>query len=136
MPPDLAEVRRWLEKARGDHEAAVLTLSPMPPIRGVAAFHCQQAVEKTLKAYLAYREHKFEKIHDLEILATACTVHEPRFEELIERVDPLTAYAVRFRYPGPADPTVEEVRAALEVVGEVWAFVLDRLPADVHPETS
>ncbi len=47
MPPDAAEALRWLDKA--DHDAAaVAALSHDPPICDVAAFHCQQAVEKML----------------------------------------------------------------------------------------
>lgn len=46
-------------------------------------------------------------------------------------MEPLTAYAIRFRYPGPADPTVEQVRDALAVIEALQAFVLQRLPLDV-----
>ena len=101
--------------------------------RHIGLAHCQQAVEKLLKAYLASREHEFEKIHDLEILAGQCALYDPAFASLRERVDPLTPFAVRFRYPGPADPSVEQVQGALVVVREVWDFVLDHLPPDARP---
>jgi HEPN domain-containing protein len=52
MPPEDAEIRRWLVKARHDWSAATKILSPDCQELDVAAFHCQQAVEKTLKAYL------------------------------------------------------------------------------------
>jgi len=55
MPHDpalAAETRAWLEKAADDLAAAGVDLAAQPPLRGDAAFHAQQAVEKALKAFL------------------------------------------------------------------------------------
>ena len=52
MPPEEAEIQRWLEKAEHDRRAADALLDQDPPITDAAGFHCQQAVEKLLKAYL------------------------------------------------------------------------------------
>ena len=134
MPPELREVQAWIEKADRDRRTAEAALAEHPPITDTAAFHAQQAAEKLLKAHLVFRELEFERIHDLEALAEHCAQCDATFLELKPKVAPLTAYAVRFRYPGPADPSVEEVRAALEVVDTVRQFVLDRLPAEVHPD--
>ncbi len=128
MPPELGEVREWLRKARHDRRMAEAGLAQAPPITDAAAFHCQQAAEKYLKAYLLHRGEPFEFIHDLEALMEQCTRLDPAWESLRDAVEPLTAYAVRFRYPGPADPSVEEVRSALRVVIELEQFVLSRLP--------
>lgn len=89
-------------------------------------------MEKCLKAFLVWREFSFEKIHDLEILASQCASFDPEFMTLVERVAPLTAYAVRFRYPGPNNPTVDDIRDALNVVNAVRVFVLDRLPPEAR----
>lgn len=133
MAPETAEVRRWVEKADHDRRMAELGLAQTPPLTDAAAFHAQQAVEKLLKAYLVWQCHEFEKIHDLGMLAEQCAQYDPRFDALRKRVDPLTPYAVRFRYPGPTDPTAEEVEAAMTVVQEVWGFVTDRLPPEARP---
>jgi len=132
MSPDEGEILRWLEKAHHDRRVTELALAHKPPITDVAAFHAQQAVEKLLKAYLVYRREPFEKIHDLEELINRCLPHDPAFAGLRERVSALTPYAVRFRYPGPGDPTVEQVRSALSVVNEVWTFVAGRIPVDLQ----
>ena len=132
MSPDGGEVLRWMEKAGHDRKVAELALAHKPPITDVAAFHAQQAAEKFLKAYLVYRREPFEKIHDLEELVNRCVPHDPAFADLRDRVSALTPYAVRFRYPGPGDPSVEQVRSALRVVDEVWTFVRSRLPADLQ----
>lgn len=133
MPPEAAEVRRWLTKADNDVRAAQAALSLTPAITDVAAFHCQQAVEKMLKGYLVWQGREFEKIHDLRALANLCTERDPTFADLREQIAPLTPFAVRFRYPGPADPTVDQVRSALATAEVARAFILARIPADMHP---
>lgn len=134
MPPDATEVRAWFEKVRHDLRTAEVALAQTPPITDTAGFHAQQAVEKMLKAYLVWRGCEFEKIHDLRMLAQACAQYEKAFTDWIERVAPLSAYAVRFRYPGSAEPSAEEVRAVLDVANDVWKFVTALLPPELVPE--
>ena len=100
MPPDVAEVREWLRKADHDRRMAVAGLGAVPPITDGAAFHCQQAAEKLLKAYLTWKECAFEKAHDLRRLIDSCGHFDAGFSALQDSVEPLTAFAVRFRYPG------------------------------------
>jgi len=57
-----------------------------------------------------------------------CRRRDPAFDTLRADVEPLTPDAVRFRYPGIADPRLEAVRAAQEVVAAVRLFVVPRLP--------
>jgi HEPN domain-containing protein len=135
MPPELREVRRWLEKAGHDWRTAEAVVAHDPPITDTAAFHCQQAFEKLLKAYLVQARDPFEKIHDLEQLLDQCAGHDAAFGEFRQHALDMNAYAVRFRYPGPADPSVEEVQDALRAVAEVWRFVIARLPPEVQPNS-
>lgn len=44
------EIRQWLFKARNDLRSAVRLFTDDPPILDTAAYHCQQAAEKALKA--------------------------------------------------------------------------------------
>ncbi len=133
MHPEQAEIRRWLLKARNDHSVVRKILAPDGDEMDVAAFHCQQAVEKALKAYLVFRRIPFEKVHDLGRLLDHCAGCDGEFESLRDAVEPLTLYAVAFRYPGPADPSRENVESALRVVVQVWTFVTGRLPGEVVP---
>ena len=86
-----------------------------------------------LKAYLVSQRTEFEKIHDLGRLLEYCAQADREFESLRNAVEPLTLYAVAFRYPGPAEPSQKEVEAALEVVDGLWTFVTARLPHEVVP---
>ena len=59
MAPDperIREVRSWLEKANDDIRAAGVDLAADPPLTGDAAFHAQQAIEKSLKGFLSWHE--------------------------------------------------------------------------------
>jgi HEPN domain-containing protein len=133
MPPEEKEVRRWLEKARNDWSAARKIFTPDCVELDTAAFHCQQAVEKTLKAYLVSQGINFEKVHDLGRLLDHCASADAEFESLRDAVEPLTLYAVAFRYPGPAEPARQDVESALRVVDGVWTFVTSRLRPEVLP---
>lgn len=44
------EIRQWLFKARHDLRSAKRLFTDEPPILDTAAYHCQQAAEKALKA--------------------------------------------------------------------------------------
>ena len=128
MRPEHVEVKRWLLKARHDRTAIEKIFTPDCQELDVAAFHCQQAIEKTLKAYLVFCSIPFEKVHDLGRLLDHCSRADPGFESLRDDVEPLTLYATTYRYPGPADPTREQVEHALTIVEAVWSFVREHLP--------
>jgi HEPN domain-containing protein len=51
---DLAQ--GWLAKARNDLEAARLLIHDEKRLLDIAAYHCQQAAEKALKAWLIAKE--------------------------------------------------------------------------------
>jgi HEPN domain-containing protein len=122
MPRDerAAEVAAWLSRAGDDIRAANLDLAADPPLLTDAAFHCQQAVEKSLKGLLSHHEHPFRKTHDIGELALACLEHEPSMEALFRESASLTEYAWRFRYPGDVlEPELEEVQGALRVATQV-----------------
>ena len=122
MPPDPRgeEVAGWLERASQDLRAAEVDLEADPPLLADAAFHCQQAVEKALKALLARHDHLFSKTHDIGELALACLEHDSSLEPLLRSSAPLTEYAWRFRYPGEIlEPERAEVDDALDIARRV-----------------
>ena len=134
MLPELELVRQWLERAEIDLRSAKVDLAADPPITEDACFHCQQAAEKTLKAFLAYHGVEFEHTHQIERLIQQCVGIDPAFVELHEDADRLTGYAVRFRYPYPGpSPNLGQARQALAVAHQVWDFVMPRFPRELIP---
>ncbi len=132
IPPDIArEVSEWMARAREDLREAEHDLDADPPLMRGALFHCQQAAEKALKAFLTLREVPFRKTHDLDELGRLACRADQTLIPVTDRAVDLTPYAWRFRYPGiPSDPTPEEVREALAIARAVFDAVASRLPAD------
>lgn len=81
-----------------------------------------------------YREVEFEWSHRIRYLLNLCAERDSSFTKWRDEAEPLTEYAVQFRYPHPDPlPTAEESSAALDVARRVYRFVLDRLPPETHP---
>lgn len=98
MPPLLAE---WVQKAEDDFEAAqVLSRRRKRPLRDAACFHCQQCVEKYLKAYLVKHGVAPPRIHNLVQLLHLCTLHDPKLSGHLSLTRGLNSYSVDLRYPG------------------------------------
>ena len=102
----------------------------------VAIYHCQQAGEKAVKAYLQWRDDPFAKTLNLRALVIQAATLEKGFEALERPADILTPYVSAFRYPGGADepmPTREEFDEALQHAQTIYDFVLKQLPPDARP---
>ena len=129
------EIRAWLLKALHDLQAAEWLLARPDPLCSAAGFHCQQAAEKALKAYLTWRDKPFERTHSLVALVAMCLPFDPCFETLRRAATALTPYAVALRYPGDLPELSEaEAQEALSLAREVWDFILERLPPEVRLE--
>ena len=118
-----AYLAEWIRKAEEDYTAAtVLARRRKRPTPSVVCFHCQQCVEKYLKAYLVQEEIVFPKTHDLLELHKLCLTVNPALELIGDLLDQLSPYSVLFRYPGE-DATVEEAKAAVKAMKAVRRFV-------------
>jgi len=59
------ELRQWIIKGDHDLGTAKVTYLYIPEYLDTVTFHCQQAVEKYLKAYLIFQKISFKFTHDL-----------------------------------------------------------------------
>jgi HEPN domain-containing protein len=129
-----AEAREWLGKAALDFRGARIDLAATPPFLEDALFHCQQAVEKLLKAFLVWHDVVFRKTHSLEELGRRCCEIDASLAALVDEAVPLTEYAWAFRYPGAVPvPDETEARDALRLALEIAAAIAGRLPSDAIP---
>ncbi len=132
-PEFVAETRAWLTKAERDLRAAAL-LAETPDLAGDALFHCQQAVEKSLKGFLTWHGGTFRKTHNLGELGQAVAETAPELVPLIREGAVLTDYAWKFRYPGEElEPEPGEVNDALDLARRLCEAILSRLPLEVRP---
>jgi len=127
MKGDADVAQGWLRKADSDLANAELCLAAGKAL-DTACFHCQQAAEKTLKAYLIAKNIEFPFIHDLKRLLGYCSKVDPTFDLLKARALRLTPFAVVTRYDDAFWPEPDEVREALEDAVAIRRFVQERFP--------
>ena len=123
---EMQYLKQWLEKADHDLIAAKLILDVQPTILDIACFHCQQAVEKYLKAYLIFKKLDVPKTHNLDLLLKNCI----DINQVFDRIDFLNLedFAVRGRYPHDSImPTTEETQQFFLIALEVKNLVIKQL---------
>ena len=129
-------IRSWMLKAHSDLRSAEALAALATPATDTALYHCQQAAEKALKGYLAFRNQPLERTHDLEHLLELATRLDPAFAGLEAAAEFLNPYATAFRYPGLLEmpfPALAEATAAIQQAQTICRFVLEQLPPEVHP---
>jgi HEPN domain-containing protein len=127
-------VQNWLSKARRDLDSATRLASGPKPLLDTAIYHCQQAAEKALKGWLAYHDQRFEKTHDVRMLATLAAALKAEFANWFDTAETLTPYATAYRYPGETlEPTRPEFESALQMAQALYQYILSCLPPEVHP---
>jgi len=121
---DEALVEEWLKRAHSNLERAKAGKISDEILFEDLCFDCQQAVEKSIKAFLVHRNIEFDKIHSISKLLKQIEDAGITVPEEIKETSELTVYAVDTRYPGDYDPVTEpEYRLALTMAEKVikWA---------------
>ncbi|MHC4154574.1 MAG: HEPN domain-containing protein [Planctomycetota bacterium] len=121
-------LQKWLIRADNDLKVAEREMAAPQGelVTEAVCFHCQQAAEKYLKAYLVRRSVDFGKTHNLEYLVELCSKQDEEFRTL--EVGNLTFYAVEVRYPDAFyTPSVEEARESIEIAKRVQKFVTKKI---------
>ena len=120
--PERLEVAEVLaRRAAGDLKVA-RKIAPDPEIdEGAIGFHCQQAVEKALKAALTLDGIDFPKTHDIDFLAELAAEHSIAAPEEVAEAGWLTPWAAEFRYDDEPLESLDRERA-LEVAGDAVAW--------------
>jgi len=130
------EAKAWMVKAWRDLETARRATTGNPAFYDVAVYHCQQAAEKAVKAFLVHHGKAYEKTHDIEVLIDLAAEVDAGFDTLADAADALTPYATRFRYPNATfavEPQPAEYNEAEQHAKAVYDFVLNLLPKDARP---
>lgn len=122
-------VLRWIKKAENDLKIVEYLAGVEDAPADVLCFHCQQTVEKCLKAYLTWLDVRVRKTHDLEAILNLCIEKDKEFENLDrDKISKLTIYATEIRYPEEyLETTIDEVKEHYEIAKKVKAFVITRL---------
>lgn len=132
----IPDAKAWMVKAWRDLETARRAATGQPPFYDVAVYHCQQAAEKAMKAFLVHHGKAYEKTHDIEVLVDLAGDVDSTFSKLADAADALTPYATRFRYPNATfavEPQPAEYNEAEQHAQAVYDFVLNLLPEEARP---
>jgi HEPN domain-containing protein len=87
-------IKLWIERADHDLGTAELIYRHIPKYRETIAFHCQQAIEKYLKAYFIYNDLTVKRTHDLVLLLGMISKIETIPDVLFEQAAELQDYSV------------------------------------------
>jgi HEPN domain-containing protein len=82
-------VKQWIAKADVDYRAAERLVADSDPIREAIAFHCQQAAEKYVNAFLVRHQVEFPKTHSLERLLYLAAPVSPELAASLEETEAL-----------------------------------------------
>ncbi len=124
-------IRQWIEKAGHDLDTAELIFRHIPEYRETIAFHCQQAVEKYIKAYFIYRDQTIKRTHDLILLLGIISKIESIPDELFDQAAELQDYSVEVRYPDTIiELTKEDVERAIAIARNFREVFISKMHLD------
>ena len=119
---------RWLERAEDDLKFARVGLKE--GFYSQVCFLSQQAVEKSLKAFLISRGVLYPKTHKLTDLAEACSKLDRRIERFNKDFRILDEFYIPTRYPDAIpgslkgfSPSKKRAEEALEMAEKIKAFI-------------
>lgn len=116
----------WLLKAGNDLKSAKKLMEGDNKIPDTAIYHAQQSVEKSLKAYLSFKQQPIQKTHDVELLTELCIELNEKFNTLLEDTKSLSGYDIAFRYPDVIlEPDEDDVIDAIEKAEKILLFVIN-----------
>lgn len=121
-------INNWMNKAEKDLLTAKHELSFADVVTESVCFHCQQAAEKYLKAYLVFLGIPFTKTHEIGELITKCESKDKEISRFKEEADKLTDYAIEIRYPDDwYEPTLNEAKEAFDIATKIKEFIQNKI---------
>lgn len=118
----------WLDRAEEDI-ASAKALSEHENCYNNAAFHCQQTVEKALKAYILLRSDLLVDGHNLPWLCKRAGKYDSTFLDWLGECASLSKCYIETRYPAdiPLDLTQEQVLKYYQMAREMYCFICDEV---------
>ena len=116
------EVLEWIAIADCDLNSAKLLNEAVRRHFEVICYHCAQAAEKYLKAYLVYHDILPEKTHNIPYLNSLCIEIDNDFQNIELACVFLNKFANDIRYPNKYEVTESDVNFAVDAVEKISAF--------------
>lgn len=121
---DTLRYKDWIEKAQRDLKSAKI-LKEHDCGNDMVAFHCQQAVEKSLKAYLIMNGEGIVSGHSLIYLCKLSEKHNSEYRKYIKDCGFLNQYYIETRYPADTPLIVSdyETDECIKIADEIYKTV-------------
>ena len=121
-------ILEWINKADHDLGSAKIIYLHLPNYFDTITFHCQQAVEKYIKAILVFKEIEFDRSHDLiyllELLSAVFEVTREHYRKAVS----LNGFSVQIRYPNKVIKlTKEELEEAIAISQDFREFAIEKI---------
>ncbi len=130
LAENLEIARQWVVKAQNDLLNADNNLSSQRIPFDTVCFHCQQAAEKFLKAYIAANAFTPPHTHDLLLLLEKILPLNANADILRENLALLMPYAIEIRYPDDGcQPTLEDAQEGRDSAEKIRQWLRAELPA-------
>ena len=114
----------WLQIAIDDYKSALFLFENMRPRPlEIICYHCQQSVEKSLKAFLCFNDIEVPKTHATGLLCKQCAEINHDFSDFIEHCAELQVYATETRYPLRMETDDTKTEKALQQASAIYNFV-------------
>ena len=119
----------WIGYAENDLAVAIHLYDIYRPLpENTICWLCQQSVEKSYKAILAYHDAKIKKIHDIGLLQKDTIILEPGVVLDDKIAAKITVFAVESRYPDNVfDFTKEDAELGLKYAKRILEQVKQAL---------
>jgi len=132
MSEKIETIKKWVVIADQDLGTAITIYAQIPKYKETIAFHCQQAVEKYLKAFLIFLDIEFKRSHDLVYLLGLISDKVEISDALFDKTNILKSFAVQIRYPDIIiDLSDEDLQLSIGIAREFRAIILEKLPVDI-----
>ncbi len=122
----------WLEHSSADLLAASL-LKEDDRCYELAAFHCQQSIEKALKAYILLRSGKLVEGHNLTWLCRQAKKHHKGFQQWFEESADLNQCYIETRYPADVDREIDykKVQNFYTMAKDMYLFIFEQVDQEL-----
>jgi len=124
----LEAVYQWVKKAESDWETILIVSGHEESPRDAVCFHCQQHVEKLLKAFLTLHGIEAPRTHNLRRLIQLIEPISGDLSHLKDAADNLTIHGVASRYPDDwREVSAEEMNEMIELTRQFRRILLPKL---------
>ncbi len=125
-------VKEWVKYSKLDLDSA-LKLLESPELTQSAAFHCQQSIEKALKALIEEKINKVPRTHDLEKLYGLIEEYGIKLKIDEDILDQVNDVYIETRYPSDLGlvpegiPKVETIKYFYDLSESIYKQVIEIL---------